>query len=115
MDLEKFRIGLVFRNNDIIVLGEYKDDGTMDEDSMGVISDFDSIYEDLPLNKFGVVEIQRSEKNGEDQIELKDYHTYAIGENAGIESVMEIYREDSEDFFDIINDLYESILNEIAH
>lgn len=112
MDLEKFRIGLVFRNNDIIVLGEYKDDGTMDENTMGVISDNMGIYEDLPLNKFEVVEVER---NAEDEISLKDYHSYTIGEREGVESLMEIYRDDPEEFFNIISDLYEPILNEIAH
>ncbi len=112
MDLEKFRIGLVFRNNDIIVLGEYKDDGTMDENTMGVITDNKGIYKDLPLNKFEVVEVER---NAEDVISLKDYHSYTIGENEGIESIMEIYRDDPEEFFNIISDLYEPMLNEIAH
>ena len=112
MDLEKFRIGLVFRNNDIIVLGEYKDDGTMDENTMGVISDNMGIYEDLPLNKFEVVEVER---NSDDEISLKDYHSYTIGDNEGVESLMEIYRDNPEDFFNIISDLYEPILNEIAH
>ena len=115
MDLEKFRIGLVFRNNEILVLGEYNDDGMMDEDSMGIISDFDELYKDLPPNKFEVVEVIRSEKNGEDQIELKDYHSYTIGEEENIESIMEIYMDNPKDFFTIINDLYEPILNEIAH
>ena len=115
MDLDKFRIGLVFRNNDIIVLGEYNDDGMMDENCMGIISDFEEIYSELPLNKFEVVEVMRSEKNGEDQLELKDYHSYTIGEGEGIESVMEIYGDDPKEFFNIINGLYEIILNEIAH
>ena len=115
MDLDKFRIGLVFRNNEIIVLGEYDDNGEMDEDCMGIISDFDSVYESLPLNKFSVVEVERTEKNGEDHIALKDYHSYTIGENEGIDSIMEIYRDDPKGFYDIINDLYEPILNEIAH
>ena len=115
MDLDRYRIGLVFRNNDLIVLGEYDDNGEMDEDCMGIISDFEEIYEDLPLNKFEVVEVIRTEKNGEDQLELKDYHSYTIGGGEGIDSVMEIYRDSPEDFFDIINDLYEPILNEIAH
>lgn len=115
MDLDNFRIGLVFRNNEIIVLGEYDDNGEMGEQQMGIISDFDSIYENLPLNKFEVVEVIRTEKNGEDQIELKDYHSYTIGEEINLESVMEIYRDDPKEFFIIINDLYEPILNEIAH
>ena len=112
MDLDKFRIGLVFRNNDIVVLGEYKDDGTMDENTMGVISDNTGIYEDLPLNKFEVVEVER---NNDDEISLKDYHSYTMGENEGVKAVMDIYRDDPKEFFNIINDLYEPILNEIAH
>ena len=112
MDLEKFRIGLVFRNHDIIVLGEYKDDGTMDENTMGVISDDTGIYKDLPLNKFEVVGVER---NSDDEISLKDYHSYTIGEEQGVESVIGIYRDDPEEFFNIITDLYEPILDEIAH
>ena len=115
MDLNKFKIGLVFRNNEIIVLGEYDDNGEMDEDCMGIIGDDESIYSDLALNKFEVVEVMRTEKDGEDRLELKDYHSYTIGENEGVESVMEIYRDDPEEFFNIIKGLYEIILNEIAH
>lgn len=113
MDLEKFRIGLVFRNHDIIVLGEYDDNGKMDENSMGVLEDHDSIYETLPTNKFGVVEVER---NSEDEIALKDRHSYTIGDDEGqeIDSIMEIYREDPEEFYNIINGLYETIMNEIA-
>lgn len=112
MDLEKFRIGLVFRNENIIVLGEYDDNGEMDETSMGILSDFDSIYENLPANKFGVVEVER---NGEDQIALKDRHSYVIGKDEkDVDSIIEIYREDPEEFFNIINGLYEGIMSEIA-
>ena len=112
MDLNKFRIGLVFRNNDILVLGEYNDDGEMNENCMGVISDHEEIYADLSPNKFEVVEVER---NDEDEIALKDRHSYTVGEGEGIESVMEIYRDDPKEFFNIINDLYEGIMSEIAH
>ena len=112
MDLEKFRIGLVFRNQDIIVLGEYNDDGEMDENCMGIISDDVGIYAELAPNKFEVVEVER---NAEDEISLKDRLSYTIGEGEGVESVMEIYRDDPEEFFNIINDLYEGIMSEIAH
>ena len=115
MDLEKFRIGLIFRNNEIIVLGEYKDDGTMDEDTMGIISDSEEIYSNLPLNKFEVVEVQRIGEGEDEKVSLRDLHSYTIGEAEGVNSVMDIYREDPSEFFGIINELYETIVDGIAH
>ena len=42
----------------------------MNENTMGILSDFDDIYSELPLNKFAVVEVIKTEKNGEDQLTL---------------------------------------------
>lgn len=112
LDLENFRYGLVFRKNDTVVLGEYNDVGEMGEGDIGVISDFNKVYENMPRNRFAVVEIIRPT---EDRVILKDKFGYFIGEDKGIKDVVDIYEKDPEEFFDIISDIYEEIISEAAH
>ena len=112
IDLENFRYGLVFRKDDTVVLGEYNDVGEMGEDDIGVISDHSRIYENMPRNRFAVVEIIRPDGG---KVRLKDKFGYFVGESEGIQDVIDIYEKDPEEFFDIISDIYEEIISDAAH
>lgn len=112
LNLTNIRMGLVFRNHDVIVLGEYTDLGEMGENDMGVISDFDNIYENLSMNKFAIVEVRRED----DKIALKDISSYVVEiDGEDVDSIMEIYHDDAVEFFRIIKDLHENIVSDAWH
>lgn len=73
--------GLIFRDdNDDIWLGEYES-GTVRNFSM--LSDFEDVYGDLALEKFGFVEVK---KEPNEQIWINDLSTFEIGKRSENES-----------------------------
>lgn len=109
IDLKDFKMGLVFKNHDITILGVYDDFGKMTEKSIGVISDEEGIYKELPLYTFAVVEVK---KYTEKRIRLCDVYTYEIltEDDAPIPSIIGMYHEDPIEFYKTINNIYSEIV-----
>ena len=73
--------GLIFRDaEDTIWLGVYENSTV---ERFYPLSDFNEVYEDLPLEKFAFVEVEEADN---DQVWINDINTFEIGKRPNYET-----------------------------